>query len=244
MKTLPWLRISAESFAIVASILLAFAIDAWWANRVILREVQGSLLALRTELEGNLQLIDRELAYRNAAIASVKALNETAETSTDLAPDEIDRLLGDLTWIGISEFSTGALESLLQSGLFGQLEDQELRRVLASLPALYEFVNQFEQSDVQSTNSEFYSYLNANGSFNQIANTTGPGRPGTGEFAFETRYRVNAVRDHSDLLLSDEFLGILTQKHWDHTNVIGAFERLRPEVGRAVELTSRYIPTD
>jgi hypothetical protein len=241
IKTLPWLRISTESFAIVASILLAFAIDAWWANREAMREVEGSLQALHAELERNLEVIDRELAYRNAVIESLEVLNQASETSADRGPDQIDTLLGDLTWVGISEFSTGALESLLQSGLFGQLESQELRQVLASLPALYEFVIQFERSDAQSTASDFNAYLSANGSFNQVANTTGEGRPGTGEFAFETDYRVNEARDHRDLLDSDEFLAILTQKHWDHGNVVDALERLKPQVERAVALITQHI---
>jgi len=39
----PWKRIAVEAVAIVASILLAFAIDAWWENRALVRDEIVSL---------------------------------------------------------------------------------------------------------------------------------------------------------------------------------------------------------
>jgi hypothetical protein len=44
LQDIPWVRILAESVAIVASILLAFAVDAWWADRQIQVDVQENLL--------------------------------------------------------------------------------------------------------------------------------------------------------------------------------------------------------
>ena len=48
-KTVPWKRLSIEAAAIVASILLAFAIDAWWEERALRIEEQQVLQGLREE---------------------------------------------------------------------------------------------------------------------------------------------------------------------------------------------------
>ena len=69
------LRIAAESAAIVASILLAFAIDALWADRQDRQEEQKSLLALRSELQSNLAAIEKQLAYRPASNCKYLARN-------------------------------------------------------------------------------------------------------------------------------------------------------------------------
>jgi hypothetical protein len=218
------------------SILLAFAIDAWWTDWKSRQDVEDNLSALKIELESNLKLIERELSFREAVIASIELLDTTVADGASLSPDEIDRLLGDMTWLGKSEFSTGALQAVLQSGVFSVIKDGELRRLLAGLPALYQYVIQFELSDIESTQERFTPYINKNGSFNQIANTTDRGRPGTGEMVVAANYRVIRHRDHSLLLQSEEFLGLLTQQHWDHLNVHEAMNRLKPKVEKAIAL--------
>jgi len=46
---MPWKRIAVETSAIGASILFAFAIDAWWADREIHQWQLTQLRALREE---------------------------------------------------------------------------------------------------------------------------------------------------------------------------------------------------
>ena len=51
-EKIPWKRLSAEAAAIVGSILIAFAIDAWWEEQKD-RELEQELLAsLIVEFEG------------------------------------------------------------------------------------------------------------------------------------------------------------------------------------------------
>ena len=58
IQTIPWKRISVESIAIVASILLAFGIDAWWGERLERSQEQILLTRLSTEFSTNLERID------------------------------------------------------------------------------------------------------------------------------------------------------------------------------------------
>ena len=66
-QNIQWKRLTVEAAAIVGSILLAFAIDAWWADRQDRAEEQRIFLGLKSEFEQNLGLIEIELSYRHLA---------------------------------------------------------------------------------------------------------------------------------------------------------------------------------
>jgi len=231
---IPWPRILAEGVAIVVSILLAFGIEAWWSSRETRLNVQTNLAALRDELSSNRAEIEFELLYRHAVIASIEKLSSAKEKTDILGPDEIDRLIGDVTWFGTGNFSTGALESILQSGVFSEIEDRQLQRLIASLPDSYDDAAEFEFRDKEFTSSRFFTYLNSNGSFNQIANLAGSGRPGVNDIPYETRFRVDAPYDHSHLLESTEFLGLLAMAHGNHLDVVEYYQRLTSVIEESI----------
>ena len=52
-RNVPWTTVAVEAIAIVVSILLAFAIDAWWTERNERENEQSALLALRSDLEAS-----------------------------------------------------------------------------------------------------------------------------------------------------------------------------------------------
>ena len=58
IREIPWSRIGAESVAIVASILLAFAINAWWEDKLERDLETQQLSRLRAELEVNVAGLD------------------------------------------------------------------------------------------------------------------------------------------------------------------------------------------
>jgi hypothetical protein len=49
-KEIPWGRVLVEGVVIVASILLAFGVDAWWAERAEKRAEREELANVRQEL--------------------------------------------------------------------------------------------------------------------------------------------------------------------------------------------------
>ena len=130
-----WKRISAEGIAIVVSILLAFSIEAWWSNYQDRAEEQVILLGLKSEFEQNLALIETEISYRNAVIDSILVIFDASGTQSSLEPEILDELIGDVTWWSNIEYLTGAIDSLLQSGGLSLIENEELRRILASMPS-------------------------------------------------------------------------------------------------------------
>jgi hypothetical protein len=124
----------------------------------------------------------------------------------------------------------------LQSGGLSLIENEELRRVLASMPSRYDFTTAAELNDQDTTLNVIIPYLNTHSSLSQIANTMAKGRPGTGEGKTPPVYPVGEPQDHTGLLRDPEFLGILVQEHWNHLEAIAAYESLRAALENGVRL--------
>ena len=58
VRRINWRLLFAEGLAIVVSILLAFAIDAWWEDRSDRQQLNNGLVNLQTELRSNIEMID------------------------------------------------------------------------------------------------------------------------------------------------------------------------------------------
>ena len=236
VREIPWPRILAESAAIVVSILLAFSIEAWWADRRDRAEEQGILRGLKAEFEQNLGLIEIELPYRSAVVDSILKIFDASVARTSLEPEVLDELIGDVTWWGNVKYSRGAIDGLLQSGGLSLIENEELRRVLASMPSRYDLTTAAELNDQDTTLNVIIPYLNTHSSLSQIANTMAKGRPGTGEGQTPPVYPVGEPQDHTGLLRDPEFLGILVQEHWNHLGAIEAYGSLKAALENSVRL--------
>lgn len=228
-------RLFAEGAAIVISILLAFAIEAWWDDRQDRARETELLASLKSEFELNLLGLELVMKYQDAASQSIDVLFQAAAGNQELAPQELDRLLSDLAWSGDSEFSTGVLDGALQSANIGLVRNEDLRTLLAGLPGLYDLVFQIENAERQTMRQILMPFWFKNAFVPQIANVI-EGMPGSGINASPARFPVNKAVDHSGLLQNDEFLGIIALKRWDHVDAIWAYGRIQAEFERAIDL--------
>ena len=235
-NNIQWKRLSAEAAAIVVSILLAFSIEAWWDNYQDRSEEQGILLNLKSEFEQNLAFIETEISYRNAVIESILKIFDASVAQTSIEPKLLDELIGDVTWWQNIEYSRGAIDGLLQSGGLSLIENEELRRILASLPSRYDSTTRSELNDRDTTVNVIIPYLNTHASLSQIANTMSKGRPGTGLASTPPVYPAGEARDHTGLLGDPEFLGTLVQEHWNHLEARTAYTSLKAALENGIRL--------
>ena len=136
---IPWRRLTAEGLAIVTGILLAFGIDAWWADQQDKAEERVALKALREEFADNIdtlrkaQEIHENLAetgdHLNQLLLNA-ALNETIQVA--------DSLLYVLIVYRTPDVATGSLNTLLASGKIGIIRDRAVQQALAGWPAVVE----------------------------------------------------------------------------------------------------------
>jgi hypothetical protein len=73
-NTIQWKRLSIEAAAIIASILLAFAIDAWWEDRQNREDEKSYLVSLRQEFAESLELATGNETRRQQVVAAHESL--------------------------------------------------------------------------------------------------------------------------------------------------------------------------
>jgi len=126
------LRYITEAAAIVVSILLAFAIDAWWDNRKERVLEQEALFGLRTEYQEHLDEISqakaRHLVYLRTIEELVNACGKGSGQSDEFSLDNaIDTLLIPET----EDLGAGVRDTLISSGKIEILTDRQLRHELS-----------------------------------------------------------------------------------------------------------------
>ena len=125
-------RWATEAFVIVLSILLAFAIDAWWDERQETVQTERMLASLAGDFESNLaeareviavhgsrrELISRLIAMDEAQIRSIPADSLGAYYAAFYDPRSFDP-------------ATATIDALVGSGDLDLVEDEELRLLLS-----------------------------------------------------------------------------------------------------------------
>ena len=146
-QEIPWKRIIVEATAIVASILIAFAIDAWWQNRTErIIEVQY-LQALQEDLLSSLELLDEDEAVQQRQVGYLNSLLST-DSDTPYS-DELRRWIDDgLFNVGTYQPQSSALRDLESSGQTQIIRNPDIRRVLASVRQRMDSL-EFTQRDFQ-----------------------------------------------------------------------------------------------
>ena len=136
---LPWTRIVAEGAAIIVSILLAFAIDAWWGSTQERAEEQTALNGLQAEFEENRSRLEGNMAGHRRTEAAAFTLLSLSDGRGEVTSDSLMYLLRRV-FIDAYSYnpSSGVLDGLIASGELSLIRDQDLRGLLASWPGQLE----------------------------------------------------------------------------------------------------------
>lgn len=132
-RSVPWRRLLAESIAVVLSILLAFAIDAWWDARQqaarhedLLHDLLSEFEASRPSLELRLQLA-RRMAAGTGQFIQILQVGESTDVVS--VPDAVIlATLGGPTY----EPAMNTLDAAVVSGEIERIRNDELRAELAT----------------------------------------------------------------------------------------------------------------
>lgn len=156
---IPWRRVLIEGVVIVGSILLAFAIDAWWDGRTKAGDTLLALRAVEAELVENLAYFESaEAIYRDAAQAGGALLRLTGPEPSVVDGERLSFLIGEM-WRrpDLDPPSKGASATLVASGTIVRVRSRELRQELALWPAYIE--RQQELMLMAATQDLFYQRM-------------------------------------------------------------------------------------
>lgn len=127
-----WTRIAAEGAAIVASILLAFAIDAWWDGRVEHAEAIELVASLRDDFSASQAHVEQWLAGNRRILDSLETLLDVIEGG-EVGEDVEVPLAVIVGSIGAPTYSPtdATVSAAISSGKIELIRDHELRTALA-----------------------------------------------------------------------------------------------------------------
>ena len=228
LKT-PWKRLSLEAAAIVASILLAFWIDAGWDQRkdaVRERIVLETLLSDMQEFQSAREI--RE-GYLDAIIESGRSLLDIGKAlKPDTTDREIDYLLNDVTYTSnVVSKGLPVLELLFEGGDLVTIESDALRARLADFRFSLNVEMSYGRREVEFVDNVFYPFLDANSSLAQIWGADdgqpgyAPGDANSSEFPLGRESVRHSEISHRELLENRQFQNLLIRKILYLTNVKG-----------------------
>lgn len=120
---------------IVASILAAFGLDAWWGTRTENERARAQLETLRAEFnatQAELTELRARLEFMRTAVAGILPL--VAPDAEVVPVDSIAKLVDQSFRLGTVELKTGAVQAVLASGDLASVADPELKALIAGWP--------------------------------------------------------------------------------------------------------------
>ena len=130
-QTISWTKISVEATAIVASILLAFSIDAWWDGVQDRAEEQEILSLLRAEFEANQKVLTRTAGIHRLNLGAMQEIVLVSESDVPITDESLGSLFLQAAGTPHYNPATGALAATISSGRIDLVRNIELRNRLA-----------------------------------------------------------------------------------------------------------------
>ena len=204
---IPWARVAVEAAAIVASILLAFAIDAWWEDSQSERQEAQILEALLEDLLTKRDRLESQRTRLSAIRASAnKLLVASAEGNDSLESRSIDELIGDICMINPpASWSFPLLRSIVAGDQLIEIADVELRTMLVDWHERFAWMHAAVARDLAFYDEHLIPFLNTNVSMPQILNASQ-------SYEFDQDFSLKVTTDHTDLLTSKEFQGLVARR--------------------------------
>ena len=136
-QKIPWNRIAAEATAIVLSILLAFAIDAWWDDRREASVQHVQLQALLGEFEEARHQLELQIGGLEVALGgTVRVLELTGPDASGEVGQVLRAALKQSLNIGVFSPQQGSLQDVLATRGDIAYSNSELWSLLQSWPAI------------------------------------------------------------------------------------------------------------
>ena len=158
-----WKRYIYDSLVIIGSILIAFTIDAWWSNKSNLQQKEALLVNLKQDFEGSREQLE-ELKLNHYKIEkNLETLLVWSEQES-LSEENIikfDSVLGAIWWRQVYDPQMGTLESIINTGRFDIIGNNELLSQLTKWVSLIKNLNEVETSKVEHFYNFIYPYLSS-----------------------------------------------------------------------------------
>jgi hypothetical protein len=214
-QKIPWQRFAVEGLAIVASILLAFSIDAWWGSWQEHNAEQVVLENLLEDLRNKQVLLDKMNRYSQAIVESIETLLRVGKGIQEKPGNEkIDQLIGDTWWeSNETQWVSAPMNLLVAGGNLSLISNQRLVQELASLQVAIDHVRNLYLKDQNFYQEIMTPFIISNTNMLQI-NAAMRHRPGFPDDPGFPNINVSASKsfDHGKLVSTLKFQNLLAAK--------------------------------
>lgn len=138
-----------EGGIIVASILLAFAIDAAWDEELERREEARMLDQLVIELDLYANLIDEADDRSRQAVSAAEILLQALNMESEPDPAQFEAALNELRYVFRLAAATATFDLLAGSGNMGLVSSPVLRQGMSDFTAFVSLVREFEGAETR-----------------------------------------------------------------------------------------------
>jgi hypothetical protein len=130
-RQIPWARVLVEGVVIVASILLAFGIDAWWSERQERIEERDILTGLKADFVANRAALAEDIALhlRFQDLPTEFEMMDPA-AAADLSGDSAQWYVRSMIATRMFDACDGTLDAVFASGKLDGIGDHRLRDAL------------------------------------------------------------------------------------------------------------------
>jgi len=233
-----------EMVVVVASILIAFGLDAWWQKQGEREEEKAVLVALAEEMTDVRSAIETERSFHEAIAASVVRIKElTSSGSTDVEPDTLDKLLGDLCWwSGESNYPIGTVTSVISSGNLSLIQDEELRHLVAGWPRIVGDIVENERMEMDLFKTSWMPFLMERIYLPQLRKwfVSIPGKEEGPDIISEVPIRAEST-DHRSILLDPKFPNVLEYRLWMQDDILSDFSEFDSELDHLIALIQQEL---
>ena len=233
-----WKRLVAEGVVIVAGILLAFSIDAWWDENQKSHDEHILLQSLLDDLHDKKAKVAEGRRYNNAVAQTATRLIQIANgAGPGITEDEIDRLIGDTWWYNAANGWDSAPMTSLFSGGITSLTDPVLVQKLARLHIQMARIQNFYRLDETFHHDTYTPYLLANAYMPQLTNPI-EHQPGVPESPYVfPRFELATRKKHSELIRTEEFQNMMIAKLDRIQDILqGSFDTIDRQLDEAIKL--------
>ena len=233
-REIPYFRIAAEGAVVVASILLAFAIDALWTERLERKVEREELSRLYAEFEKNR---DRILSFGNyqqrATTASllVSELMGQAVASGSQTIAVPDTLLAEIVQAPTYEAETPVFEGLISSGRIEIIDDRRIIDALAEWERLVRNTSEQELRARRYVDDQLLPALVVRGDLRHVL--------------LNQYHRIQVVPLDPDgttvVRVDAEIAGLVAQRYFHTSMAVNSLERTRDAADRVLSAISEFL---
>ena len=239
--TLRWF--GAEIVIVVAGVLIALALNAWWGDRQQAREERRLLTALLAEAEANDARLARIVAFHSALKQTATTLLAvSADPASVVSADSADQLLTDVSWwSSYTTLESAVLDAAVQDGQLDLVQTDSLRRLLGTWHTELASVRVQGEQELAHYEDAWVPLLRSETELAQVSNQAETVPGSSDPYQGATLPTPPTPTDHRPLIRSRALRNALVQKVWIEDDVLykygqldGLLRRIRAALEREI----------